>query len=65
MNQFEEQWKKYEEEVTKEGLTVFHPRKVIAGKFWRKALEWVKREAVSLDGRGNISKRTINKELKQ
>jgi len=32
-------------------------------KAWRAALEWVKKEAISLDERGNISRRIIDKEL--
>ncbi len=31
---------------------------------WRAALEWVKREAISLDERGDISRGIINRELK-
>lgn len=32
-------------------------------KYWKAALEWVKREAISLDGRGDISREIINREL--
>ena len=31
---------------------------------WQAALEWVKREAISLDERGDISREIINRELK-
>ncbi len=30
---------------------------------WREALEWVKKEAISLDERGDISRDIINREL--
>ena len=35
----------------------------IANFWWRAALEWVKREAISLDERGDISRVVINREL--
>jgi len=30
---------------------------------WKAALEWVKREAISLDERGDVSRNVINREL--
>lgn len=32
---------------------------------WRKALEWVKKEAISLDERGDCIRAVINKELEE
>ena len=32
---------------------------------WKAALEWVKKEAISLDERGNMSRNIINRELEE
>ena len=40
----------------------WHDQK-LAKKYWRAALEWVKREAISLDERGDANRAVINREL--
>ena len=35
----------------------------LAEVIWRECLEWVKKEAISLDERGDISRGVINREL--
>jgi hypothetical protein len=37
----------------------------IAVKAWKAALKWVKREAISLDERGDSSRNVINRELNE
>ena len=36
---------------------------IVSETAWRGALEWVKKEAISLDERGDISRGIINREL--
>ena len=35
----------------------------VVEQVWRAALEWVKREAISSDERGDISRKIINEEI--
>jgi len=41
-----------------ENMSVVRPQEI-----WKAALEWVKREAISLDERGDISRTVIDREL--
>ena len=64
MTHFKKWWDNYSwtTDVGKQGLGPNKCEAVAKGAY-KEALEWVKKEAISLDERGDISRGIINREL--